>query len=346
MKQNYALALCLLFCGFGAQAQITIEAKDMVKKYHEYHLAYQDDSTFTFDATQGGKDATWDLSGLVSDGSPDTMIFDLPTTSEFKDSFPQSNLLLTQDSGFFSFIKVDQSGLEWQGIVFGEGDSAEIVHFTDPMKRLAVPMTEGSKHYDRGSFSFEFEFGFPPFTIKVTSTEILTRSYEVDGYGSLKMPNDSSYDVLRLKVTEIDTTINKGPSGDPEIEVYHSYYYEFWAKEYGIALARIEVDSADHSKAGFVEFLDLERTKVGIASKVQAEKNFVVFPNPATHQINIVHNGKVGSVSLFDVSGKEVLTQTGAVNMMNTSALKPGVYSLRALSHEGQLLDVERILIQ
>lgn len=347
MKHSYTLALCLLFLGVGAQAQITIEAKDVVNKYQEYYLAYGDDSTYTFDATKGTKDATWDFSNLVSKvENIDTMIFDIPERSEFKDSFPQANLMVLQDSLIYIFMKRDETGLQWEGLVFGEGDSAQIIPFKDPLQQLKVPMTNGSTFSDEGTFGFTTEFGEPPFTISITSEQVQTRSYTVDGYGSIDMPGDRSFDGLRLKVIEKDSSVTKISGQAPQIEVSYSYYYEFWAKEYGIAMVRLEVDSADHSKAVDVEFLDLDKTIVGISQSTKADAGLAIYPNPAADLINISHNGNAVSISLFDVSGREVISQSGALKTMDVSSLKPGVYNLRLLSDQDQMLDVERVLIR
>lgn len=63
-----------------------------------------------------------------------------------------------------------------------------------------------------------------------------------------------------------------------------------------------------------------------------ASKSFAVYPNPTKDVINIVGNGsKMKSASIYDLSGKMVISETSNAQI-NVSSLKKGIYILQVSS--------------
>ena len=78
---------------------------------------------------------------------------------------------------------------------------------------------------------------------------------------------------------------------------------------------------------------------------VNFNKNFSVYPNPATNVLNIssLNNLKVKNVSLVDYSGKSVYTNTN-VDAIDVSEFSKGIYILRIESQGGDVLAKKVIL--
>lgn len=80
---------------------------------------------------------------------------------------------------------------------------------------------------------------------------------------------------------------------------------------------------------------------VGISSVQLAENQLKLYPNPATNQVNMSlfsNNYELGSVSVFDLSGREVITEvaTGNTHTLDISSLQHGVYILHANTATGE----------
>jgi hypothetical protein len=63
---------------------------------------------------------------------------------------------------------------------------------------------------------------------------------------------------------------------------------------------------------------------------IQGGKTFSIYPNPVQQQLNIVSNESLngGIISIYDISGKIVMSARAASNRINVSSLTPGVYTL------------------
>ena len=81
--------------------------------------------------------------------------------------------------------------------------------------------------------------------------------------------------------------------------------------------------------AGTMEFYSIVfDNTVGISSKEAAE--FSIYPNPANQYVTINSKKDISDVTLFDITGKQVMTVNKLTNnQMNISELKPGVYMVK-----------------
>lgn len=72
-----------------------------------------------------------------------------------------------------------------------------------------------------------------------------------------------------------------------------------------------------------------------LGNQEMATETLVVYPNPAQNTISIL-GGKVNSVSIVDMTGKTVLTQTiGTSNVVNIEGLSNGIYTVLMTSDNG-----------
>jgi hypothetical protein len=67
-----------------------------------------------------------------------------------------------------------------------------------------------------------------------------------------------------------------------------------------------------------------------INNSVQTGKAFTIYPNPVKQQLNITSGESLagGTIRIFDLSGKLVITAMPSSNSIDVSALAPGVYTL------------------
>jgi hypothetical protein len=71
-----------------------------------------------------------------------------------------------------------------------------------------------------------------------------------------------------------------------------------------------------------------------------------VYPNPANDLINIKSTLSEGNITIFDMTGKLLINQqfSGAMNSINTSELKNGIYNLTISN--GEKTSSEKLIIQ
>jgi hypothetical protein len=74
--------------------------------------------------------------------------------------------------------------------------------------------------------------------------------------------------------------------------------------------------------------------------------NVSVYPNPANDLINIESTLSDGNIAIFDMTGKLLINQQicGAMNSINTSELKNGIYNL--IISNGEKTSSEKLIIQ
>lgn len=148
----------------------------------------------------------------------------------------------------------------------------------------------------------------------------IKREVDVDGWGSLITPF-SNYDVLRVKTTlhQTDTfyvdTFQFGNSIErPTLEIY-----EWWAKNIGFPVMRVEYENniitqawyADHLHVGFNDFNDNE---------------YFIFPNPTTNKLILdINSNHFKDFSLYDLTGH--LVKIGKTNgEISVKDILPGFY--------------------
>lgn len=72
--------------------------------------------------------------------------------------------------------------------------------------------------------------------------------------------------------------------------------------------------------------------------------NVDFYPNPATDKLFIKQFHNLSSISIFDINGKKVLTETQVSELLNISDLPVGVYSIQAISTTGSTA-IEKLVI-
>lgn len=100
------------------------------------------------------------------------------------------------------------------------------------------------------------------------------------------------------------------------------------------------LEAFKHIDSTAVETADPD-TPVGISDVLLADNQLKMYPNPATNQVMLSlfsNNYELGSVTVFDLSGREVLTDvaSGNTHTLDISTLQHGVYVLHASTATGE----------
>ena len=76
-----------------------------------------------------------------------------------------------------------------------------------------------------------------------------------------------------------------------------------------------------------------------------SEAEVTIYPNPTTDYFNIRSDRNIGSVAVYDLLGKEILRKDthGQHARIQVGTLSKGVYIVRVLDHEGQVITTKRL---
>ncbi|WP_406684672.1 T9SS type A sorting domain-containing protein [Seonamhaeicola sp. MEBiC1930] len=136
---------------------------------------------------------------------------------------------------------------------------------------------------------------------------------------------------------QITNDYNGTKSSDTE-DTFTTSSLEFTATSNFVVILIRSTSSTSSSLEVFYDNIELYETSSLSTSDVLASK-FKVFPNPVQDVITIQSNNiNVSAVSIYNVLGKEVLSQKGLSNSdINVSNLNSGMYLLKISTDEGVL---------
>lgn len=288
-----------------------------------------------------GANITWDFSLLVPGDTAMGKVVD-PVTTPYASSFTNSDLCGTDDTSY-QYYKTAPNEYSLTGIA----NSALTIPYTDFQLVFAYPMTFGS------SFSDNFEGTF--FSgIQFYRTGSVT--IDCDGYGTLKLPNGTYTDVLRIKyVQNIQDSFNIG--------VPQYYYYSFttwwWMTPgtratlfaYHIIITDIGF-GPDTTYAG--SYLKSTSQPTGLNKIPPYLTEFNAYPNPATDHLTIDYSSGIADgarITLHDVYGrfiKEILNEKNSARSnkieFSTLGLSKGIYIIR-MNSDGVIRN-QKIMVQ
>lgn len=339
------LTLCILCASIAAKSQITITSSDMPSAGSSYVIAAA--GLFDgFDFTETGENYIWDYSSISSTGQTTetySYISSAPFTYQFlfNNPFDQAHLAsyTIQTEGF----SVAQVSFEnFYEFYKNSTDDYRIVGYGATVNSLPVPAQTNPTDvvYD---FPLEFEntnssYSEWPIAIPTIGSYLLkqTRSYEVDGHGTIILPN-GTYECLRVKM---------------EIEAIDSLYIE--ALGFGFALPRnsteyhwlangqgVPVLKAVYNLgfASQVEYLDTPDNVVEVSSLT-----FNVFPTLASDFIQVSNDLNQQMIArLYTISGKLIIDESNE-RLIDTSYLPNGMYVVE-LQTSGQIYR-QQIVVQ
>lgn len=316
MKNFYlsCLSLAILCCSLIAKGQISISSADLPNLQETYTRANALNlEGFDFSAT--GADYTWDFSSLESLNS-NTLDFvsvgDAPFAYQFlfNNPFDQDYLanLVVETEGFdtgtditlddfYQFYKLTDDAYSIVG--YGATISGfPVPAKTDPIDVVySLPIEFGDTHSSYSEWLIE---------IPSLATYLLKqdRSYEVDGYGTLVLP-DGSYDVLRLKMDILSQDSLVIPQFEIDVEFdREATEYQWLALEEGVPVLQAT------ENFGVISAITYKSDEVIDNVEESLPFTFAMYPNPA-NELLWVNTGttETSSIQVYDAFGKLVLEE-------------------------------------
>ncbi|MBI3141779.1 MAG: hypothetical protein HYZ16_03010 [Bacteroidetes bacterium] len=267
--------------------------------------------------------AHWDASTIVGWKPLDTIRFSNPKGTVYADSIPTANMLMNWEYDFV--MEKDTEGLK----VLGIGLNGVVNKFDSAVNFFPVPMVYGQSDSSRGKSAFSY-FGMD------ISVE-MSKHISVISYGTLKMPDDSTYDVLLarsftwLKYLIVNGKDTLSYSDSFEISV------DFYSKEYGFPLLRVVLEPFTLAPIA-AEILDLD-SLVGISHKEQ-DRNEVpnVWPNPVARGNTLYVNSELPweQAVLVALDGQHIPLKMGMDNRVQMPLVPTGLYVLKLTGPQAQ----------
>ncbi|HYG14691.1 MAG TPA: T9SS type A sorting domain-containing protein [Bacteroidia bacterium] len=189
------------------------------------------------------------------------------------------------------------------------------------------------KYGNRDSTTFKVAFQLP---LIGTFKQMGSRVNEVDGWGTITLPDGTTHQCLRVKSTiyEIDSVSITVPAptelGFPSTRVE----YKWLTNNDKVSVLQV---TGTEIMGSFTPATIQYRSKAannppGPGMSVQEKETFevIIYPNPATEKITL-NLGNPDAVKLFDMQGKEITvnyTSSQTSTEITTSSLNAGFYML------------------
>lgn len=249
-------------------------------------------------------------------------------------AFPSHAISLTQTYGiesssntFMDFSDGDWVYLGWSSL-FSTGTST-IVAYDEPHEQFATPLFLSAS----GSGTFAYSDELFVYTVLTTGTS----DWEVDGSGTLILPNATYEDVLRVRVSTVESSVMEDPiQNTPYANITTTTYY--WMKE-GIPhyLAMYMEQEYEDLVDPWTDIFTTSQALIGynVTSTDESEPEYAKFhPNPVDGYAEVTllpEFGKPLSYAVYDSRGKLVLEGNlagypGQAFRVDMGGLPPGSY--------------------
>ena len=303
MKQIYLL-LFLLLTGSTVLAQPVLTAAD----FSNFSMTGHSLTDLTgITPGNAGANQTWDFSGISTASSTSSYLMTVPfNTAPGFLNFPLANHCQKQLSTgstfwFYMFAKLTSSGLEYLGATTEQG----IVAFQfSNTSYIPLPLSYTDTYTDTYQITTQ------------TNPVLINHSY--DAFGTLVTPYGTFTNVGRQKA--VYTTDN--------------YTYYQWFQTNPIhTLFEIRVDNTTNLVTSATIY-----DPVLAVNSYKSTATISVFPNPTRDIVNIQppNNVSIDKITITDLAGKIVLTQTTNTNQVDVAHLANGMYIIEAVSGEGK----------
>jgi hypothetical protein len=350
MKKIYTLISLSLIGAFTykAKAQITVTTADMPSIGTTFVTGYDTAKTSLSVLTLGSKGAnvTWNYATLPT-SYRDTTVFVNPNTTSYASSFPGSNLAdsvfgtagynYTNSSGTaFNIVGSEQS---IQGVMVA-------VAFNPNITELNLPANYGDLDGGVTVASVPaFAYSYLIFD-SVKGVIHTTYADTIDAWGSITTPDwNTTFQSLRQKHYEVDyDSLFVHNSTSKSWQLFQAqknkmYQYRWYAKNIGDLAATITTADSTYSKATAMQWY--YGLPDGVNEVSQAHST-LVYPNPATNQINFHYSAQnAQNIFVYDITGR-VIGQTEMINgiaTLNTSSYSSGMYFYHVTDKSGNILD-------
>ena len=336
------LLFSAVLSGLGASAQ-TFTAADTLKPGMSTTFYVMDSSAVSMSGVTG-LGVTWDYSTLYGEMGVMTNDDDVidasmaPEASTFTEAEYNDNL-----ANFASiYFSNSADSTTVHGYVFTV-DAYDVVmhHDVDPLRSLEYPMTVGDTYTDNTEGSVDVNSG----TASGTTTGTATVS--VDGFGTLKVGNDTHTNVIRVKLVEnISTAITipfVGTDNGTVTRTVYSYYQLGTDKQAIFMHGNVTIVSTLINDSYTSVYYAFAPEYASVAEVNNG--TFSVYPNPANNVVSITTDGTSEKLSVFNMAGElvtSVINPTATENIDVTNFV-PGMYIIQ-ITNDGVVTEDKLII--
>lgn len=340
MKKLLAIAssFCLIF---SIQAQITITSSDLPQADSTYTLQESTPNPL-FDYAATGEDYTWDYSDLETNGEVIVEYGDVgnaPASAQFM----FNNAFLYPDYLCLSYGPGEMPDFSQMGVdlplevgemlnYYQTDDSYNIAGISVNMQGMDIPVQYEDideifslplNYSDELSSTSAYALEVPGV---LTYSSAGDRTTVVDGWGTIQLPNDEEYEVLRVTSTR-DMSDSFELTGQTAIPfTYSTTTHQWLASSTGTPVLEV---SSMFGAAYRVRYLgttpEVEDTSDTEGITGLSPEPLKLFPNPVNSGdvVNLGLNGN-SNWEVIDTNGKIQLTGVG--NKVRTDALESGIF--------------------
>ena len=282
-----------------------------------------------------GENVLWDLSGIVP-GTESTVHYVDPASTAYGDQYPTATVALDGGS-IIQYMRSDATGLYVVGMYKDLGTQAIQLHYTDESLYLPYPCTYNTAFTDTSAYFYDYTGG--------TANGAGNSSYTADGFGTLILPYDTIYNVLKLTGTE--TVTESIPGTSVTTVAQQNYFFKPGVHVYVLsATALSQSFNGGPPQSGSNLFYLSEGFLNGVGEQAKQAIGVDAWPVPARDQLNVSY-GLAGdhqvAIGLFDVTGRSVRSmQARTINSgvqsttLDVKGLPAGIYLLKVTDDHGQ----------
>ncbi len=380
MKHILFILFLSLLGSYSLNAQITYTNNSFFQEGDILFTSTDNAPSINQGAAAGNQ--TWDFSNLSS-GQEDMIIVQPAASGAAGGAFPNADVYINFAGGEV-YLEITPTAINQVGYAGNMAGFDVITPFTPAGKFKVAPLTAGDSYSDTNGVSFtipadEIPFidslGLPVEPDSIRITQLFETESNVDAWGTLKIPNGITYDVIRLK--KLQTTSTK-------IEMYVAGIFPIWVDVTDLITGAIggglgglpttfgdgTVESYEYLADGIKESIatvtldsvggtprtvtyKVNQTSTAVNSAIEDPTVFSAYPNPAFSNVKVdVRGFDAGNynINLYNLTGKLVqanayeITSDSTV-VFNVAQLPRGTYLYALIDEEGITLRAKRIMV-
>lgn len=323
MKKLYFILSSLLIVSQVSTAQLTLTKASHEPVVGEINYGVKYDSTTAVPKTTGAG-MNWNFSNLSLATFTETMTYTTVASTPSASSFPNASISVMRGTNNWEFYRTTPTMMEYDGSL--DQSSNEIVTFSNRGTWILWPTSFGTNNSDI--------FAATQTTGTNSATWNGNISYTATGSGTVVLPNGNTHtNCLQIK-RNISLSITSGTFSTMITIVQYDYY----SSSVKAPIVTIEYNTQTTGTVVTKDFnasVNQSALTVGINESNITGGNFIIYPNPASDNVNVFlpNNETPESIEVIDMIGRVVASSIKSTSV-TTNELAKGVYTIRVKSKD------------
>jgi hypothetical protein len=351
MKKILLFLVCVIAFCIASISQIVLSTSTYPKPGDQFYLTNDTSKSSSISYQAASANGPWNFSSSLSAGKGYTMKFHnvsdyptaltvAPTTTLAFEDFQNISLVNTSNG-------IQVVGMIADGKMYSQSSSFKV---TDPAIIIPANAKLNSEFTDILKVEMDAQVTDPAMSVQIDSIRIKSRtkiSAKFDAEGSLTIPS-GTYTALRMKKVESDSSA--GSMHSPMLKSWIALNYQgedtsityewFILKDNVLVSAlKLEYDNAKH----LTDKYWLTNIPTGINTYAM-NNDILVYPTFTNGVVHIRSSVNILKAYVFDISGKNVYTNTVSNGVINISNLKSGFYTLQIFDSNNRAMKCEKII--